>query len=70
MLLQPKPADPGGVKLLPGADLLLDERRLRQVLDNLLSNANRYTLGGTLTLKNQLGVGTTFTLQLNCPVGE
>lgn len=34
---------------LPTA-LLLDERRLRQVLDNLISNADRYTSKGVITL--------------------
>jgi signal transduction histidine kinase len=34
-------------------DVLLDERRLRHVLDNLLSNASHYTAGGTVTLSCQ-----------------
>jgi len=34
----------------PHADLLLDERRLRQVLDNLLGNASLYGAGSLVTL--------------------
>ncbi len=33
--------------------VLVDERRLRQVLDNLLTNANRYTRNGNITLNIQ-----------------
>lgn len=39
----------------PGRDLILDERRLRQVLDNLLVNATRHTRHGWIRLECAFG---------------
>jgi signal transduction histidine kinase len=52
-VLLPGSAHSGGVHECEVTDVLLDERRLRHVLDNLLSNANHYTAGGTVTLSCQ-----------------
>ncbi len=48
---------------LPDA-ILADERRLRQVLDNLLTNANRYTQHGKITLGCKITAPTSSAVEL------
>lgn len=52
------------------ATLMLDERRLRQVLDILLSNANRYTLHGLVTLTCGAAAAGPGRVRLNLCVGD
>lgn len=52
------------------ATLLLDERRFRQVLDVLLSNANRYTRQGDITLHCAATAVTPGKIHLSCTVSD
>ena len=42
------------LELAPGLSLATDRQKLRQILTNLLSNANKFTNGGTVTLRTRV----------------